>query len=142
MVKRGKYIFIAVVLIVLILFGVLYFSMPDVPIRDVQRFEVTTVYRVVDTKLVEITDQIDTDTLRTCLPMLRAKKTSSVYFPVEMADELYEINGLYGGKPRHIILGTDEISSIYEDASKSAQRIENPDVWIKLMKLLTEHGNK
>ena len=137
--KKKKYICLGAA--VIILFAAVFITIlftPQAPIKEADFIEIGTVHQVKNGELIDITSKVDIASLKAFLLLLRAERIPSVSSPFLMADQNYEIDGRCGDKAMHIVLGTPEISCVYEAADHGCYRIENSEAWNMLMGLLIE----
>jgi len=87
---------------------------------------------------VDITEQIDVDTLIFYLQIMQTDRLRSHMGSYWMGDVTYEIHGICNGKPLHINIGTEAESQVYESGDKGGYRIKNPEVWLQLIELLRQ----
>lgn len=143
MTKRKVYIslILTVVIALLAIAAIFLLCVPNAPIRDTDNLEITKVSRITDAKYTEITDEVNLTELKALLPMMRAQRIPTISAPTQTADHMYEVDCIYENKPLHIIIGKQEVSCVYCDASAGMCRIENAQSWVTLMKIL-DNGEK
>lgn len=125
-----------------ILIGSFLMLVPKSPIKDLEKLEINQVIRVDDGKEIDISDQMDQDTLKTLLLMIQCDRLPSHSGPSLMEDHRYEINGMYDRKPIHFLFGTPKISSIYGSATSGLYRIKDSNAWVLIMDSLYKTGNE
>ena len=135
-------VFVGVALILILLFLHLVPMRPfgkkdDIEIDSVQQ-NVWFDFQGKEIEKVDITEEIDVDTLVFYLQIMQTDRLRSHMGSYWMGDVIYEIHGIWNGKPLHINIGTEEESQVYESGNKGGYRIKNPEVWVQLIELLRQ----
>ena len=143
MTKRKAYtcLISTFVIMLLAITAIFFWCVPNAPIKDADNLEIINVSRITDAKYTGITDEVNLTELKALLPMMRAQRIPTISAPTQTADHMYEIDCIYENKPLHIIIGKQEVSCVYCDASAGMCRIENAQSWVTLMKIL-DNGEK
>lgn len=142
--KKKKWLF--VIAAVLLVLALLFLNL--VPMRPFGEKDVIEIDKVeqnvwLDTlgnaiEKVDITEEIDVDTLVFYLQLMQTDRLCSHVGRYWMGDVTYEIHGVCNGKPLHINIGTEAESYLYESGDKGGYRIKNSVVWLQLIELLRQ----
>ena len=135
---KKKIVILGIVLAVIVI-GVAVLATPMAFFRNVESMEIYRVeYVGSDEQHVNITDEVDLESLESCLPLIRCRRFRTQFAPYLLRDVEYEISLIDYGNNRfvNIILGEDDLNYVYISADEGGYQIVNKDAWMTVMDLL------
>lgn len=125
---------ISVSILILFLLAIVFLSSYNF-FQHKDNINIISVYKIVNNKEVNITDQINFNDLYYVLPLIQAQRLRFIYSPIPIKEILYDIRVQYDKGLCHIIVKKDGAGHI-STGHYGSHSINPTEAWTNLLEIL------
>ncbi len=120
--KKRNFIILGVVMICAVIFLGVYYSV-NIPIaQNIDHLEINHIVSYSDNgDSILHTESSNIDAIKEILVQSQCKLHTTSFAPYPLSKVVYELNGMYNGRPMHILVG--DLNIVYEDSSHGGHQI-------------------